>query len=233
MPGAFLTAEWRDLAMLNYEVSPDLLQSRLPRGVELDSWQGRTFVSVVGFMFLRTRLLGVPVPFHRDFEEVNLRFYIRRHVDGELRRGVCFVRELVPRAAIAFVARSVYNEPYLSVPMKHSIAPDRVEYGWRIDGKWNGLRATRSGEPSEALAGSQEEFITEHYWGYCSQSDGGTVEYRVEHPRWRVWQAREVALDCDVARLYGPEFVSVLGAKPVTAFVADGSETLVRSATRI
>src|SRR5262245_53035082 len=122
--GRFLTAEWRDLAMLNYEIDPAVLASRVPPGCELDTWDGRTFVSVVGFRFLRTRVLGVPVPFHVNFEEVNLRFYVRRKADSEWRRGVVFVKELVPRRAIALVARVAYGENYVAFPMRHSIAAD-------------------------------------------------------------------------------------------------------------
>ncbi len=119
----FLTAEWRHLAMLNYQVDPEVLRERLPRGIELDDHAGRHFVSVVGFLFLHTKVRGIPIPFHRDFEEVNLRCYVRREEQGELRRGVVFVKEFVPRRAIAWVARTVYNENYLALPMRHRIAP--------------------------------------------------------------------------------------------------------------
>ncbi|MDE0204502.1 MAG: DUF2071 domain-containing protein, partial [Candidatus Tectomicrobia bacterium] len=98
----FLSANWRHLVMVNYEVDPNLLRSWLPAGVELDTWQGRTLASVVGFEFLATRVLGVQVPGHQDFHEVNLRFYVRRRVGGGWRRGVVFVKELVPRRAIAW-----------------------------------------------------------------------------------------------------------------------------------
>jgi uncharacterized protein YqjF (DUF2071 family) len=89
-PGPFLTAEWRDLAMLNYEIDAAVLRPFVPAGTELDAWGGRTFVSVVGFRFLGTRVRGVPVPGHRDFEELNLRFYVRRVADDGPRRGVVF-----------------------------------------------------------------------------------------------------------------------------------------------
>ena len=111
MPGTFLTAEWRYLAMLNYRVSPSLLYPLVPPGTELDLWNGTAYISVVGFKFQHTRVLGVPIPFHVNFEEVNLRFYVRRETNGAVRRGVTFIRELVPRAAIAGVAKLAYNEP--------------------------------------------------------------------------------------------------------------------------
>ena len=156
---AFLSAEWRHLVMLNYEVPPAVLRPLVPAGTALDLWEGRALVSVVGFRFLRTRVLGVPVPFHRDFDEVNLRFYVR-HVapSGEARRGVTFVRELVPRAAIALVARLAYNEPYRAVPMRSDApngpteAPGRVSYGWRTAAGWQAVAATAAGRPARAAA---------------------------------------------------------------------------------
>lgn len=237
--GRFLTAEWRDLAMLNYEIDPALLASRVPAGCELDAWQGRTFVSVVGFRFLRTRVLGVPIPFHRSFEEVNLRFYIRRRGEEGWRRGVVFVKELVPRRAIAWVARSIYGENYVAYPMQHarrsSSRADRasVHYQWRRAGTWESVSASFSGRPDLPADGSDEAFITEHYWGYSRLPDGGTVEYQVEHPRWKVWRAVASSLDCDVAALYGQEFATALSTVPATAFVADGSPVVVRRAVRL
>lgn len=236
--GRFLSAEWRTLVMLNWEVDPDLLRPLVPRGTELDAWQGKTFVSAVGFLFLDTRLMGLPVPFHRNFEEVNLRFYVGREGPEGWRRGVCFVREIVPRLAIATIARWVYNEAYVAYPMRHGrnvseTSGGSAEYGWRRGGRWESLRATFSGAPRPLETGSVEEFITEHYWGYTAQRDGGTIEYRVEHPSWRVWRADEAALDADVAALYGTQFAAPLAAPTSSAFVADGSPVIVRRAVRI
>jgi len=239
--GEFLTAEWRRLAMLNYEIDPAALRPFVPRGVELDTWNSRHFVSVVGFLFLKTRVLGLPIPFHRDFEEINLRFYVRRRAEDGWRRGVVFIKEVVPRWAIATVARSVYNENYVARRMRHridlyngTIAPNgSVEYSWRDGGSWHHVRAKTAGEARPLAAGSEEEFITEHYWGYAAQRDGGCVEYRVEHPRWGVWQTSEAAFECDVKRVYGHRFVECLSPRPASAFVADGSAIIVRKGARI
>ena len=238
MPQApvFLTAEWRDLVMLNYEVPPETLKSRVPPGTELDVWQGRTLVSLVGFRFLNTRVLGVPVPFHRDFEEVNLRFYVRHKSGNEWRRGVVFVKEIVPKFAIAWVARTLYNENYVSLPMRHRVIPPGIseagsgiaEYGWRLGGRWYRLAAHIQGAPAIPPAGSEEEFITEHYWGYALQRDGSSLEYQVEHPQWAVWSASEAVFEGDAGPLYGPEFAPYLTGPPVSAFVAVGSPISVR-----
>jgi uncharacterized protein YqjF (DUF2071 family) len=220
--------------MLNYEVEATLLRPLVPRGTELDLWEGRALASVVGFRFLRTRLLGVPVPFHRDFEEVNLRFYVRRVTpNGDARRGVVFVRELVPRAAIAYIARAVYNEPYLALPMRSSApvspsdAPGRIAYEWRMRSRWESVSATAAGAAAIPSPASEATFITEHYWGYTRQRDGRTVEYEVAHPPWRVWDAQSPALVADLPALYGASFAAPLARPPRSSYIAEGSEVTV------
>jgi uncharacterized protein len=224
--------------MLNFPVEPVVLERFVPAGTELDLFRGRAYVSVVGFLMLDTRVLGVPVPLHRDFEEVNLRFYVRRQDPSGWRRGVVFIKEIVPRRLIAWVARRLYNENYVAMPMRHQVVlPDSaagsVRYEWYCANRWHTLSASIQGAPAALVPGSEEEFITEHYWGYCRQRDGSTIEYRVEHPPWRVWSAAEARLDCDVAALYGRAFVPFLEAKPISAFVAKGSVVGVRRGTRV
>jgi uncharacterized protein YqjF (DUF2071 family) len=231
---AFLTAEWRWLVMLNYEVSPDALAPYVPRGTTLDLWRGRALASVVGFRFIDTRVVGVPIPFHRDFDEVNLRFYVRRELsDGEVRRGVVFIRELVPRPMIAWVARALYNEPYRALTMRSEAprapteTPGAVRYAWRRRTKagrtWEHVAARATGNATVPAAGTEAQFITEHYWGYTRQRDGSTVEYEVRHPPWRVWAAEESELGVEVASLYGAEFVEPFSGQPRSAFIAEGS----------
>jgi uncharacterized protein YqjF (DUF2071 family) len=229
----FLTANWRYLALLNFVVDPRIVAPLVPPGTEIDFENGETFLSVVGFLFLDTRLLGLPIPLHRDFEEVNLRFYVRKKSADTWRRGVVFVREFVPRRAIAVVARTFYGENYVALPMRHQIdhvdLKLSVEYSWRRGRKWESLKMSASGEPQAIPAGSHADFITEHYWGYtCVRA--GCSEYRVEHPRWKIWNAETFQLSADVASLYGDQFVDSLTAAPRSAFIADGSpiEVLLR-----
>jgi uncharacterized protein YqjF (DUF2071 family) len=231
----FLSAEWRNLVMLNYEIDPAILRSLVPKGVEIDSHGGTCFVSIVGFLFLRTRVLGVPVPFHRNFEEINLRFYVRRQASDGWRRGVVFIREIVPRIAVAAVARWVYNENFVAHPMTSRVRlpdethgkPGSAEYTWISQSGPNTVRAEFCGSPSYPAPGSEEKFITEHYWGYAAQPDGSCLEYKVEHPPWRVWRAAAARLDADVKGFYGDRYHQALSRPPRSAFVADGSPIAV------
>jgi uncharacterized protein YqjF (DUF2071 family) len=237
----FLTAEWRYLAMLNYEIDPAVLAPWVPRGTELDSWQGKTFVSMVGFLFENTRVLGLPIPFHQKFEEINLRFYVRRKAEDGWRRGVVFVKEIVPRAAIALVARRIYHENYVALPTGNLICRaddgaksiESVKYYWTFRKRAHFIEFITRGGARDFAEGSEEEFIAQHYWGYSSQKNGGTVEYRVDHPRWRIWQAASARLDCDVENLYGRQFVKFLAGKPSSAFLAEGSAITVYQGRRI
>ena len=212
--------------MLNFVVDPAIVAPLVPPGTELDYESGDTFVSVVGFLFLDTRILGLPIPLHRDFEEVNLRFYIRKKSAETWRRGVVFVRELVPRRAIALVARAFYGENYLALPMKHEIEHVDlrldVEYSWRRGRKWESLKMSASGEPQIIPAGSHADFITEHYWGYTCVG-ARCSEYRVEHSRWKIWNAEKFELRADVTALYGEQFAETLSQPPRSAFIAEGS----------
>jgi uncharacterized protein YqjF (DUF2071 family) len=232
----FLTATWRHLVMLNYEAPPDALAPYVPANCELDFWDGRTFVSIVAFQFLRTSIRRVVVPFHRDFLEVNLRLYVRRRGPEGWRRGVVFVKEIVPRWTIALVARAFYNENYVRLPMRCQIVqgtsgPRRLAYEWKHRGRWQRVSATTDGGPTLPAPDSREAFIVEHYWGYARQRTGATMEYRVEHPAWRVWRTSDVELECDVAALYGTRLQPVIAGAPSSALVAEGSPVGVHRGT--
>jgi uncharacterized protein len=237
--GVFLTAEWQHLAMLNYEVDARLLLPFVPAGTELDRWSEKVFISLVGFRFLKTKMFGLlPIPMHSNFEEVNLRFYVRRKAGNEVRRGVVFIREIVPRRAIAFVARRFYNENYVALPMAHEIRSIgdnglRVAYRWRSGKSWSGINLETDGHSELPGKGSVEQFITEHYWGYAAQPRGGCVEYQVKHPPWRVWQARQSAFDGDAEKLYRNDIAAVLRGKPQSAFLAEGSAVTVMRGRRL
>jgi uncharacterized protein YqjF (DUF2071 family) len=235
----FLTAAWQHLAMLNYEIDPRLLASFVPQGTEIDSYSGKVFVSLVGFQFLKTKLFGnLSIPMHSDFEEVNLRFYVRRRVGDEVRRGVVFIREMVPRRAIAFVARVFYNENYVALPMSHEICSLddnrlRVSYRWQSGNFWSAISLETDGAAEVPAEGSVEQFVTEHYWGYAAQSGGGCVEYRVAHPPWKVWRVRQSAFDGDGEKFYGKEIAAVLRGRPESAFLAEGSAVTVMRGLRL
>jgi len=229
----FLSARWQYLAMANYEVPAGLLAPYIPLGTELDLYEGKALVSLVGFLFKDTRVFGLKWPWHTDFEEVNLRLYIKRTLpDGSIRRGVAFVSEIVPRPAIALIANRLYNEHYRYMPMGHSISRQNgninLSYTWWLKNTANCLALTATDEPRPIESGSAEYFIFEHYWGYNQLNSQTTLEYGVEHPRWMVYQVNEMHVDCNIAGVYGAEWVPYLAAQPHSTMLAYGSEVVVR-----
>jgi hypothetical protein len=241
MARVFLTAEWLNLVLLNYAVPRSLLEPLIPKGTELHLLRGEAYVSVVGFMFANTRVRGWAIPFHRTFEEVNLRFYVKRLVDGEERHAVTFIRELVPRLGIVVAARLTYNEPYLAVPMSHRLELDssrrrRAEYRWGRDAGSSGAvigDGLGAAEIPVVGADSDEAFMTQRHWGYTRQRDGSTVEYQVGHPVWRVARIERGSLEGNLGRAFGAEFAKILAAPPMSAFFADGSAVTVHDPVRL
>jgi hypothetical protein len=223
----FLTAHWQDLIMANYEVAPDLLTTRVPAGTELDLHDGKCFVSLVGFMFRDTRVKGFPIPFHINFEEVNLRFYVRRENGDEVRRGVVFVKEIVPRRAIATVARVIYGEPYECWQMSHERTKDKVRYQWSRKNFNYSLTVTVGENLGVPPSGSHGEFIIEHYWGYTKRSESRTDEYKVEHPKWELFSVKEESVAVDFGAIYGDDFQFLNNEKPYSVLLAKGSEVAV------
>ena len=218
--------------MANYAVDPDLLLPHLPYKTELDYWNNRCYVSLVGFLFQNTRVRGFSVPFHTTFEEVNLRFYVRFKIQGEWKRGVVFIKEIVPKPAIAFVANTIYKERYQTMPMQHSwtTTGDKlaVEYRWKLK-NWHSLKVVASPDAKVVAPGSEEEFITEHYWGYTQAGTNRTREYEVVHPKWLVYDVKDYTVEADFGTLYGNAFRSLNQQKPTSVLLAEGSEIKVQS----
>jgi uncharacterized protein YqjF (DUF2071 family) len=238
MTAKFLTADWRYLAMLNFEVDRSVLTPHLPRGTELDDRNGRQYLSLVAFLFLDTHVLGLPALFHQNFEEVNLRFYVRRRVGSEWRSGVVFIREMVPLFLVAETARLTYNEPYRTVPMQHTIVKTNgemqsVEYMFGSGGDRCRFALHVDGPLSEMDPGSEEEFLCERGWGYTRQRDGGTIEYRVEHARWRIWPGARHELAGPLETFYDQPLPTILSGAPDSAFIADGSAVGVHMPERV
>lgn len=204
--------------MLNYVIEPSLVLPLVPSGTELDFFEGTTYLSLVGFRFLNTRILGLRVPFHQNFEEVNLRFYVRRVERSVIRRGVVFIREIVPKRAVSAIARLAYNENYIALPMSSRINAESAEYRWKFQGCWHSIEAQSSEKAAYPSEGTHEQFIAEHYWGYSR-----SLEYEVKHEPWRVRTAARARFEGDATALYGEQIGRILARKPDSAFLADGS----------
>lgn len=237
MNSKFLTAEWRKLAIANCTIDPAILQPYVPYKTEIDLWNGKCYVSLVGFRFINTRLKGFSIPFHKHFEEVNLRFYVRFKDRNGWKRGVTFVKEIVPKHALTFVANTIYKEKYVTLPMKHkwSISETQlyIQYSWKHKRYWHSFSVQADARPFEILPDSEEEFITEHYWGYTPLTSRSCSEYQVEHPRWNVYKVNDYVVDVKFDELYGSDFTLLNTLQPDSVMLAEGSDVSVLSMNRI
>jgi uncharacterized protein YqjF (DUF2071 family) len=230
---SFLTAEWRKLVIANYIIDPEILTSYLPYGTELDLWDGNCYVSLIGFLFKNTKLKGFKIPFHVDFEEVNLRFYVR-YKDGESwKRGVVFIKEIVSKHALAFVANTLYNERYEAMPMKYSWTEAEgllnIRYDWRWKKTWQSISFQADPKLIPIPPGSEAEFITEHYWGYSRYDKDTTYEYGVHHPRWEQYKVKTFDIIADFGAIYGEDFKMLTGKAPDSLMLAEGSEISIEN----
>lgn len=230
---SFLIADWRKLALANYEVDPERLKPFMPAHTELDTWNGTHYVSLVGFMFKNTRMLGIKIPFHINFEEVNLRFYVKVKDHNGWKRGVVFIKEIVPRPAITFVANTLYKEHYETRKMKHFWGETEdsfiVQYDWKYPFGWQSFKVEAYKEKKVIEPGSEMEFITEHYWGYTKINEQKTFEYEVTHPTWDGYQVRDFEINVDFGKVYGERFAMLNNLAPKSVMLAEGSKITVEN----
>ena len=233
----FLKAEWKNLVLFNYEIDAEILEKYLPAGTEIDIWNNKCYISLVGFMFKNTKVLGLKVPFHINFEEVNLRFYVKRFENGEWKRGVVFIKEIVPKKAIAFVANTLYQEHYETQKMRHQIIESENSktfiYQWKNDKEWNTIEVETKKDLSKIEIDSEAEFITEHYFGYTKIDEETTFEYEVTHPRWEQFEVLNHRIDIDFEKNYGSDFGFLQTQKPTSIFLAQGSKITVKNKRKL
>lgn len=233
----FLKAEWKNLALFNYEVNAKILEKYVPAGTEIDLWNNKCYVSLVGFMFKNTKVLGLKVPFHVDFEEVNLRFYVKRFENGEWKRGVVFIKEIVPKKAITFIANTLYQEHYETQKMRHEIiegdTTNTFIYQWKSKEKWNTIELETKKDLTKIGIDSDAEFITEHYFGYTKITKDLTFEYEVQHPRWEQYEVLHHNIDIDFEKTYGEDFKFLQNIKPTSVFLAKRSKITVKNKRKL
>ncbi|WP_306551525.1 YqjF family protein [Daejeonella sp.] len=228
----FLEAKWENLIMANYAVDPTILIPYLPKGVELDSFEGKCYVSLVGFMFNKTKIFNVPIPYLGSFEEINLRFYVVRKDGDTLKRGVVFINETVPYAAVAWMANYLYKEHYTAVKTKHdwelTETSKKINYSWKKNKKWNTIQVNAQSKSNSMKNGSVEAFIFEHYFGYTRVNENKTLEYGINHPSWKINQVIDYRIDCDFEQMYGYDFAFLNAQQPDNVILAEGSDVSVK-----
>lgn len=227
----FLSANWNDIVMINYEAPKDCLIPYIPYGTELDDFEGKFYVSLVGFKFLKSKIFNVAIPFLGSFDEVNLRFYVKRKVNNEIRRGVVFISEIVPFKTVAILANVLYKEHYLACKMESDINikndSKHLKYGWQFLNENYFIKATFSNKCQELYPNTHSYFIYEHYYGYTKVNDKTTWEYKVNHATWKINEVIDFDVKCDFDKVYGNNFSFLNEQKPHSIYNAIGSRVTI------
>ena len=227
----FLKANWENIIMANYEIDPEILIPFLPKGVSLDLFNGKAYISLVGFMFKKTKLFNIPIPVLGTFEEINLRFYVIRKEGNQIKRGVVFINETIPYKIVAWMANKLYKEHYTVVPTKHKLRikeeNQKIKFEWLLNQKWNSIYVESETKTEVMQSESLEKFIYEHYYGYTKINEHKTEEYQLQHPSWRVHKVLNYSIDCNFEAMYGNSFSVLNNTKPEAVFIAEGSSVKV------
>lgn len=223
-------AKWKKLLFSNYEVDPALLKQHIPFQTELALWNDRCYVSLVGFLFLDTKLGPVPIPLHTNFPEINLRFYVRRKFQNEWRYGVVFLKEIVGLPMVAFVANTFFNEHYEVLRLKDNIRQSEtgisVEYRWKKK-EWHAFSINCYPGLIPIAENSPEHFFTAQHWGYTKIKDDRTREYSVAHPKWQMYRTSNYSIEIGFEEVFGNQFSFLKNTAPASVFLAEGSEIIL------
>lgn len=226
-----MTAYWTNLLTATYEADRSLLNEFLPAGTELNTWNGKYLMSIVAFIFSKPRVLNIPAPVYRSFEEINLRFYVRRKENNNWKKGVVFIREIAPARLIGLSAKWLYKENFISLPLKHEFHTNDdlqyINYACKVKNKWGQLNITCAAKEFDPEPGCIEGFIRDHYWGYTKNKNDRTAEFSIEHSSWKIYPATHFALNMNIGEIYGPGFTDYFDQKPVSVFLMDGGFTKV------
>lgn len=235
----FLKGEWRNLIMINYQIDPEVLGAYLPPHTELDTFNGKHYVSLVGFLFKDSKVKGVIVPYQRTFEEINLRFYVRHlSADGIWKHGVVHIKEITTKKLKALVANKIFGENFEACDTRHlwsNPTEDKVsvEYMWKRTTDWDWIAITATGVSYFPKQKTEEQFITERDRVYNKGKKNITTEYNVEHTSWRIHKVHYSDINCNFEKNFGKDFACLNKTKPSSVFLADGSPITVSNIRKI
>ncbi|WP_424494544.1 YqjF family protein [Salinimicrobium sp. GXAS 041] len=224
---SLLTAEWKNLVFANYTVPPQLIEKYLPAHTKPDFYNGKCYLSLVGFQFKNVKVANLKIPFNNDFEEINLRFYVKRFDGAKWRKGVIFISQIADKAALNTLANVLFQENYQKLVTKQHISEDdtsiNARYSWRFKDEWQHLEAKSGIVASPFQENSEEEFLMDRPWGYGKRNNEETNEYKVSHPDWPIFEVEEYSVKVDFSLLFGPEFNILSSATPKSVILAEGS----------
>jgi uncharacterized protein YqjF (DUF2071 family) len=185
---------WRNLLFAHQPLAPDILGALVPRGLEIDTFDGTGWVTLIPFEIRASRPAGVPRALSVNFLEVNLRTYVRGP-GGE--PGIYFFSLEASSRLAAAGARLAYGLPYFAATIERHQDPDgaTIRYASRRRGSGAALAATWTVGPEAGTAalGSLDHFLIERYVLFAARA-GRIYRARVRHRAYPLCGARVTAL---------------------------------------
>ena len=214
----FMTGHWEDLIMVTFEVDKAILEPYLPKDTEIDLFNGKALMSMVAFTFSKVKFFGIKVPFHQQFGQINFRFYAKSKTDDT--KGVVFIKEFAPKPLIASVANLCYNEPYFY----KSIRRNKTLKQGRINMKYSygnlKIKASAKEKTGKLNPNTLKHFVVDRYIAYIKSYSGKTVQYKINHRPWELYDATSVTIENDILSLLPKKFKQ---AKLLSTCFVDGS----------
>ncbi len=227
-----IKAKFSEMVAVNFQIDQRILQPLVPKGLELDFFNGETYVSLIAMMLRNVKAWGLPFSIIPSSPELSLRFYVRRPGDGESAKGTCLIKDYISGSTAAWYLESQFKSDFSKLKMKYKNSgfgeheTPEVEYQWKVDDHWNKLRVRARSRIHKTERASKVGFILDHFT-YFGTYKGRTLAYRVERPTWNIWDAAQANFTCDVKRLFGDAFVKPLSKRPASVFVTAGSPVTI------
>ena len=234
-------AEWREIVVINFEIDPKLLRNFIPPKTELDFFNETSFVTLMARACKNVKPYGWPIVFAKSIDQILLRFYVKRKVGDTWRRGVCLIRDYLPKRKASFFLNWMFKHSFTQVPIKRTSSnfesglPTQlptVEYQWTTGDYVNHIKVNARSQMRQQEQETKESFVLDHHYGYTVK-EGKTYEYYVEYSPWAMWDAQSGSFDCDTENVFGRPFVRALKQRPASVFLARGSDVIIYRPTEI
>jgi uncharacterized protein YqjF (DUF2071 family) len=191
---------WRSVAFLHWGYEPWLVRPLVPPEVELDTWDGLAWVTLVPFFMEGVRPPGLPpLPWLSTSPETNVRTYIR---EPGGKPGIWFFSLDIARLPMALTGRAAYRLPYIWATMSTDLSPDdsagrRVRYRgrrrWPSSARYHVAIELGSAYRDTELS-ERDHFLTARYLLYARRGPLAVTAF-VEHPRWPLVQGTVLRLE--------------------------------------
>jgi uncharacterized protein YqjF (DUF2071 family) len=216
-------ADWIDALFVHFAVNPARLQPLI--GMELDTFNGQAWVSLVAFTQTRLRFAAAggnaawltrPLS---DHPFLNLRTYVRDGHD----RGIFFIAEWIPNRLAVLLGPAMYGLPYRLGQLQYRHRPAVGELHCAVHARGRQLCIGGAFDPGDPAVLAQndtlDQFLLERYTAFTIRN-GIRRSFRVDHAPWTFHRAEVVLPDMSLLESVLPAEVEM--DRPVCAHYSSG-----------